>query len=61
MLESVAATARAEEVWMEADALDNHTSDYVAWRYIATSGGVIRIYPGTQLDTTGKRANRYPW
>ena len=65
VLESVAATAKAEEVWLQStgdygnDSHSNH--DYVVWRYIASSVGIIRIYPGTQLDTTGLKASHQPW
>lgn len=63
-METVAATAKAEEIWLNLDSNHddgNSTHDYVAWRYIASSNGVMRIYPGTQVDISGRRANRYPW
>ena len=63
VLKTVAATAKAEEVWLQLDGDrdGNNIHDYVAWRYIASSFGVMRIYPGTQVDTKGQRVNRYPW
>lgn len=62
ILDTVAATAKAEEVWLQLDSdHGNSIRDYVAWRYIASSYGVMRIYPGTQIDTTGRKANQYPW
>ena len=67
VLKSVAATAKAEEVWLELDSEHDNSShgdnihDYVAWRYIASSFGMMRIYPGTEVDIKGRRANRYPW
>ena len=66
-LDIVAATAKAEEVWRQLDSdhsNQNHgngINDYVAWRYIASSHGVMRIYPGTQIDTSRRKANQYHW
>jgi hypothetical protein len=67
ILDTVAATANAEKVWLQLDHdhgncdHGNSIHDYIAWRYIASSSGVMRIYPGTQIDTTGRKANQYPW
>ncbi|CAG2225372.1 unnamed protein product [Mytilus edulis] len=40
---SVWATYKAEEFWK------SNKARYVAWRYIATKAGLIRIYPGVNL------------
>ena len=66
-MDTVAATANAEKVWLQLDRYHsnrdrgNSIHDYIAWRYIASSSGVMRIYPGTQIDTTGRKSNQYPW
>eukprot|EP00731_Ephydatia_muelleri_P032598 Em0024g142a len=59
ILEAVAATAKVNSLW-----ISNQSSpyeDYIAWRYIATPTGVMRIYPGVQLASKDTTIIDRPW
>ncbi|CAG2225375.1 unnamed protein product [Mytilus edulis] len=52
---SVWATYKAEEFWK------SNKARYVAWRYIATKAGLIRIYPGVNLLKSYDHEKRGWW
>ena len=45
VLDSLYITRYIDELWI---GLDNHSS-HAIWRYIGTTDGVLRIYPGIQV------------
>ena len=57
ILDSVAATAKAEEIWLG----QMSNTQYIAWRYIATAYGILRIYPGVQIRTKTFNPVDRPW
>ena len=57
VLDSVAATARAEDIWRS----QTSNTQYVTWRYIATGNGVLKIYPGVYIRTRTLNAVQRPW
>lgn len=57
ILDSVAATAKAEEIWLS----QMSNTQYTAWRYIATAYGILRIYPGVHIRTKTFNPIDRPW
>ncbi|XP_039253634.2 VWFA and cache domain-containing protein 1-like isoform X1 [Styela clava] len=55
---AVWATQEAERFWKEHQ--ENELEKYVMWKYVATNGGMIRMYPGSQFPKDFDPAVR-PW
>ena len=54
---SVVATAKADEIWLRDR---TRLTDYLVWRYVATSDGIMRMIPGTSFPKTFDPRKR-PW
>ncbi|XP_069121602.1 VWFA and cache domain-containing protein 1-like isoform X2 [Argopecten irradians] len=56
VLDSVALTYQAETIWKRS----TDQAELVVWRYIGTTDGVMRLYPGAQLPKNYDHTRR-PW
>ena len=56
MVDSVAITLQANSHWKSF-----HRNDAIVWRYIATSDGVLRVYPGIKVTPKFINPLQRPW
>ena len=56
MVDSIAATQEVNKIW-----LSSLFTDQMVWKYIATSDGVLRIYPGIEVVPKDFNPILRPW
>ncbi len=58
ILYSVAATGLVDDIWL---AEDVDETEHMRWRYITTSDGVFRIFPGIQFVRRDLNSHQRLW